>query len=235
MAEDKKSFVLYSDLIHTVNKLPNDKAGELFKHILSYVNDDNPVTEDILIQIAFEPIRQSLKRDLDKWTNHKDKKSISGREGNLKRWHLDIYNKYKSSDLSLEDAELMAKNPKASHTDKVPSDTIPNIPVNGNVNVSVNVNDIKTKKVKFNFSDSLIAKGGNKQLVSDWMLVRKNKKATNTETSFNSFISEIEKSKSTIDKVLKICIERDWKGFNAEWIKDYEQENKKIEYNFKVK
>ena len=46
MAENKKSFVLYTDLIHTVSKMPNDKAGELFKHILMYVNDENHLLLD---------------------------------------------------------------------------------------------------------------------------------------------------------------------------------------------
>lgn len=81
MAENKKSFILYCDLIHTVNKLPNDKAGELFKHILSYVNDENPVTEDLIIQIAFEPVKLQLKRDLVKWENYIEKQRINGRSG----------------------------------------------------------------------------------------------------------------------------------------------------------
>lgn len=58
MAKDKKSFLLYCDLIHTVSKMPNDKAGELFKHILLYVNDENPANDDLIIQLTFEPIKQ---------------------------------------------------------------------------------------------------------------------------------------------------------------------------------
>lgn len=69
MAENKKSFLLYCDLIHTIEKMPNEKAGELFKHILQYVNDKNPTTDDLIIQLTFEPIRQQLKRDLIKWTD----------------------------------------------------------------------------------------------------------------------------------------------------------------------
>ena len=67
MAENKKSFLLYCDLIHTVEKMPIEKAGELFMHILKYVNDTNPITNDLIIQLTFEPIKQALKRDLDKW------------------------------------------------------------------------------------------------------------------------------------------------------------------------
>ncbi len=65
-----------------VSKLPNDKAGELFKHILEYVNDQNPNTNDIIIQIAFEPIKQSLKRDLKRY----EAMCLKNRENALIRW-----------------------------------------------------------------------------------------------------------------------------------------------------
>ena len=66
MAENKKSFLLYCDLIHTVQKLNDQQAGKLFKHVLEYVNDLNPQTDDILTEVCFEPIKQNLKRDLRK-------------------------------------------------------------------------------------------------------------------------------------------------------------------------
>jgi hypothetical protein len=84
MAENKKGFILYCDLIHTVEQLPNEKAGELFKHILRYVNDLNPQTDDLVTKITFEPIRQQLKRDLTKWTEKSIKRSEAGRLGGLK-------------------------------------------------------------------------------------------------------------------------------------------------------
>jgi hypothetical protein len=85
MASGKKSFLLYCDLIHTVEKMPNEKAGELLKHILRYVNDQNPTTNDLIIELTFEPIKQQLKRDLDKWEEQiKPKRSEAGRLGGLK-------------------------------------------------------------------------------------------------------------------------------------------------------
>jgi len=81
MAENKNSFVLYCDLIHTVNQLPDDKAGELFKHILSYVNDEDPTTDDIIINISFEPIKQQLKRDLKKYEGICKRNSENGKKG----------------------------------------------------------------------------------------------------------------------------------------------------------
>jgi len=79
MAENKKGFVLYADLIHTINKMPSDKAGELFKHILMYVNDENPIANDMLIELVFEPIKQQLKRDLRKYEDKKLQWSEAGK------------------------------------------------------------------------------------------------------------------------------------------------------------
>lgn len=81
MATNKKSFLLYCDIINMVEQLPNDKAGELFKHILNYVNDKNPVTDDLIINISFEPIKQALKRDLKKYESICSRNKINGLGG----------------------------------------------------------------------------------------------------------------------------------------------------------
>jgi hypothetical protein len=61
MAKDKKGFILYADQKALFEQLPNEKAGELIKFIFAYVNDENPVTEDLIINLAFTPIKQQLK------------------------------------------------------------------------------------------------------------------------------------------------------------------------------
>lgn len=81
MAENKKSFLLYADLIHTIRKMPKDKAGELFLIILQYVNDENPEVEDLVIDLVFEPIKQQLKRDLKKWEGYIQKQRDNGAKG----------------------------------------------------------------------------------------------------------------------------------------------------------
>lgn len=81
MAENKKSFLLYCDIIHTVKKLSNEQSGVLFKHILSYVNDEKPVTDDIVIELVFEPIKQSLLRDLEKYENICNRNKLNGIKG----------------------------------------------------------------------------------------------------------------------------------------------------------
>jgi hypothetical protein len=102
MATDKKSFLLYCDIIHTVSKMPNEKAGELFKHILEYVNDKNPITEDLIIQLTFEPIKQSLKRDLQKYANT----CVKNSENAYKRWHKDDATASDSIRLDAKNADI---------------------------------------------------------------------------------------------------------------------------------
>ena len=81
MAENKKSFLLYCDIIHTINKLSDEQSGILFKHILAYVNDQHPVTEDVIIELVFEPIKQGLKRDLEKYLSICERNKINGENG----------------------------------------------------------------------------------------------------------------------------------------------------------
>jgi hypothetical protein len=81
MAKDKNSFVLYCDLIHTVRKLRKEDAGDLFLHILEYVNDNNPTTNNPIVDIAFEPIKQSLKRDLKKYEQRAERSRENGKKG----------------------------------------------------------------------------------------------------------------------------------------------------------
>lgn len=86
MAKDKKSVLLYCDIIHTVEELDDIDAGLLFKHYLRYINDQNPEPPSKLIKIVFEPIKQNLKRDLKKWDETIQSRSIAGKAGAEARW-----------------------------------------------------------------------------------------------------------------------------------------------------
>jgi hypothetical protein len=81
MAKDKTSFILYCDQQGVFNKLPDEMAGKLIKHIFAYVNDENPPCDDLLLSIAFEPIQQSLKRDLKKYEVYIGKQKGNGAKG----------------------------------------------------------------------------------------------------------------------------------------------------------
>lgn len=80
MAEDKKGFLLYADYEELFDELPDEIAGKLIKHILKYVNDKNPVTEDSLVKISFIPIKRQLKRDLEKYEGKREQWSEAGKK-----------------------------------------------------------------------------------------------------------------------------------------------------------
>lgn len=79
MAENKKSFVLYADQRNVFNSLSDKEAGLLIKHIYAYVNDLNPETTNKIVNVAFEPIKQQLKRDLKKYEHKQEKWSEAGK------------------------------------------------------------------------------------------------------------------------------------------------------------
>jgi len=67
MAENKKSFLIYCDIIHSIDHLTDEEKGRLFQHLLEYVNDLNPTLSDRVLISSWKPIEQQLKRDLKKY------------------------------------------------------------------------------------------------------------------------------------------------------------------------
>ena len=80
-------------------------------------------------------------------------------------------------------------------------------------------------KLKFSFISALIENGFDEKLSRDWMEVRKQRKAVNTETAFNDFLTQVQKHGGNKNEILKTCVERSWKGFNHSWI---EKEHDKL-------
>lgn len=78
MAKDKTSFVLYSDSKSIIDLMTNEQAGLLLKTLFAYVNDENPVIDNS-IAIVFEMIKLQLKRDLKKWEQTKEGRSVAGK------------------------------------------------------------------------------------------------------------------------------------------------------------
>jgi hypothetical protein len=84
MAENKKGFLLYADQKDIFDELPDDYAGKLIKHIFKYVNDENPESSDLILRVAFAPIKAQLKRDLVKYKDTCVGRSEAGRLGGIK-------------------------------------------------------------------------------------------------------------------------------------------------------
>lgn len=80
----------------------------------------------------------------------------------------------------------------------------------------------------FSFEKSLLNYGFEKQLVSDWLKVRKTKRGTNTKTAFDDFIKTIEELVFTgreKNDILRIMVKKSWVGLEVKWIENLENEN----------
>jgi hypothetical protein len=136
MATGKKSFVLYSDQRSIIDMLPNDKAGILLKHIFAYVNDENPVNDDPLILLAFEPIKLQMKRDLIKWETTKEGRSVAGKASAEARKLLKETQQSSTNSTNVNFVQQSSTNSTVNVNDNV------------NVNVNDNVSVIKTNTEK---------------------------------------------------------------------------------------
>ncbi len=58
------------------------------------------------------------------------------------------------------------------------------------------------------------------QIWSDFLRVRKAHNAPITKTALAKIIVESVKANLTVEEVLKLCVEKNWRGFEAEWLKD---------------
>lgn len=134
MAENKKSFILYCDQKGIWDKLSDEQAGKLIKHVLSYVNDENPVTDDFIIELAFESIKQQLKRDLKKWENQYNQRVLAGKKS----------------------AEIRKRNSTVVDGRSVSSTVNGNVTVNVNDNVSENIITLGNGKYFFSVTSKYI-------------------------------------------------------------------------------
>lgn len=104
-------------------------------------------------------------------------------------------------------------------TDKMSHNNIDN---NADNKLSANSdNNAPARTREFDFKKALIDLGIAEQTASDWMAVRKNAKATNTQTAFDSLKTQIERICQrydvTAEQVAAFAVSRDWKCINAGW------------------
>lgn len=134
MAENKKSFLAYVDWKDTFDALPDDIAGKLVKHLFAYVSDENPESDDVVINAVFANIKNTLKRDLKKWEKQQEQRVEAGRKSAETR--KAALNEFKQTSTTVE----------RPLNEKEQASTV-NVSVSVTDSVSDNVN-VKEKKVK---------------------------------------------------------------------------------------
>ena len=143
MAKDKTSFLLYCDQQGVFNKLPDEIAGKLIKHIFAYVNDENPPCDDLLLTIAFEPIKTQLKRDLRKYDDYIDKQKFNGAKGG----------RPKKEETTQITQPFFQEPKKADNVNDTDNDNVKDIKVKRDVFIKPSIVEIKNYMLEIGMND----------------------------------------------------------------------------------
>ncbi len=209
MSKIRKSFILHHDSLNVLDDLTDDQAGLLFKAIKAYHLGDE-FKLDTLTNIAMSPFRNQFDRDAVKYENLCEKnrliaenrystKSTSGKSGNQ----------------ALPEVTKSTDNDSKSDSDSK----------NKSDNDKEVIKDIVVSTPAFNFKNELLSLGVDKDILNDWMKVRKNKNATNTESAFRLLVSQISKSGLTIDQGIRFANSENWGAFKLTWYQNKQGAN----------
>ena len=205
MSKERKSFVLHKDSLDILPDLTDEQAGKLFKAIHSYqVNEDLKL--DQITKMVFLPFKNQFIRDNEKYAETCERRAIAGSKGGKQKVANANNSKQKVANL----ADSVSKNKSDSKSDS-----------NNEV-----IKDIVTSVPKFNFKNEFLSLGVDKQILDDWLTVRKKKKASNTKTAFNAIIKEISNTGLMVGDAIEYAASKSWSGFKAQW---YFNENPQTE------
>ena len=140
MNEEKKSFIIYTDIIENILDLSDAEAGILFKGLLKYSDTGIEQTfEDRLVKHNYMTIRRQMNRDFEKWKGIKEARSRAGKLGGAKKG-----NQNAKKDKTLQDDNTsVIKNKQNKQSQAKQTKQAVNVNVNDNVNVNVNDNVIQ--------------------------------------------------------------------------------------------
>lgn len=138
----------------------------------------------------------NLLEEVQKLKESKEKRSLAGQKGNKVRWEKESVASESPTD-NKATPDQRKEDEKASEKPK----------------------DKPKTEDKFSFKDELLKLGVEKQVVGDWMKVRRTKKATDTLTAFNKLKTQINLSGASANDCIIMAVEHNWQGFNAEWYK----------------
>jgi len=198
MTSKRKSFVLHKDSLEILPDLTDDQAGKLFKAIYAYqIGED--IKLDQIVKMVFLPFKNQFARDDEKYTETCERRAIAGSKGGKQTQA----NASKCKQKVANQADSKNKNKSDSKSD---SDSKKEV-----------TKDIVADAPKFNFKNELLALGVDKNVLDDWLVVRKKKKSANTETAFKGLMTEINKSGISAPEAIRISAENSWAGFKASW------------------
>ena len=231
---ERETFVFYKDWLNVIRDLPSEVQLEVYQAITEYAIYGNLIELKPLAKVAFGFVKQTIDRDTQKYISIKEKRKEAGAKGGrpLKINKLEeskekqknqlVFEKSKKSKCPLnvnvndnvnDISFLEKKKQKSTRTDFGEEEN--NQPLNAQKETSP---PVAPAPPPFNFRKAMLSEGFAPELVDEWLKIRKAKKAINTERAFKTFIEQVRKTNQDINTVLSIIVQKQWRGFEAEWL-----------------
>ena len=232
---ERESFVFYRSFYEGIKELPRDIQGEVLTAIMEYgLNGVTTENQKPITKAMFALIKPQLDANNQRFENGKR----GGRpKADCNQTETETKPKQNQTETKLK--------PNHNQTETKPE---PNVNDNVNVNdndISFLKKETKSARVDFdeegknnqplsdqketspqvapapppfNFRKAMLSEGFAPELVDEWLKIRKAKKAINTERAFKTFIEQVRKTNQDINTVLSIIVQKQWKGFEADWL-----------------
>lgn len=123
---------------------------------------------------------------------------------------------------NFKESNTKSNNTKSSNTEEIKS-----IGAEAPADANATAAPAKVASPKFNASKELLALGVEKQVVDDWLAIRKAKRQTLTLTALEQTKREAEKAGVTLNDAIKFSVQNSWAGFKATWMQNATLENLK--------
>ena len=231
---ERETFVFYKDWLNVIRDLPSEVQLEVYQAITEYAIYGNLIELKPLAKVAFGFVKQTIDRDTQKYISIKEKRKEAGAKGGrpLKTNELEESKEKQKNQLVFEKSKksksplnvnvndnvndisfLEKKKQKSTRADFGEEEN--NQPLNAQKETSP---PVAPAPPPFNFRKAMLSEGFVPELIDEWLKIRKAKKAVNTERAFKTFIEQVRKTNQDINTVLSIIVQKQWKGFEADWL-----------------
>lgn len=205
----KDTFIIRSEWWDAISELDAMQKSNILDNLFYFhLGEHDKIILDCLpVKLVWKLIEPNLTRNVAAYDLRKITSAENGKKGGRPPKENNLNNLNKPIAETYKPKETLSVSVSDSDSDSV----------------SVNDTDIDTEFKKFNYKTSLINLIQDKNLVNDYMLIRKTKRAANTESALNLLIEECKKHNIKIIDAVKIMIERNWIGFKFSWLKNDNQ------------
>lgn len=146
-----RNIILFQNYKENISLLSQKQKGDLLDAIFAF-NEGEEIDLEPITKMAFSFIKIDMKRNFEKWSETKNGRSYNGRLGNIKRWNYDLYEKILIEKITLEEAEVIAKDRKASlgdNSESLKSQAVANVAIDIDIDKDKDKDIDISKKEKF--------------------------------------------------------------------------------------